>query len=47
MTSVDDCTRSAHAAEAPLKVGSFRVEFEVNGAGGAGLGWKYGWGCIR
>lgn len=41
--SVDVWTLSAHAAESPwAEGGSWNAEFTVNGAGGAGFGWKYG-----
>ena len=42
--SCEFVTTSAHAAPGPI-AGSWYAELVMNGAGGTGLGWKYG--CIR
>ena len=42
--SCEFATFSAHAAPGPI-AGSWYAVLVTNGAGGTGLGWKYG--CVR
>jgi len=42
MISVESTTFKPHDAKMPSKLGSWKAELTVKGAGGAGSGWKYG-----